>query len=69
MRRSRSWATLLEEKVFTALRFNRGERVKFRSAASIVSVLEAQGLTVEVRPAWGKTPFSNVLFVARRPAA
>ncbi len=67
-RGARSWATLLEEKVFTTLRFNRGERVKFRSAASIVKVLEAQGLAVEVRPAWGKTPFSNVLFVARRAA-
>ena len=65
----RSWATLLEEKVFTALRFNRGERVKFRPARDIAAVLEAEGLEVETRPAWGKTPFSNVLIVGlRRPA-
>jgi 2-polyprenyl-3-methyl-5-hydroxy-6-metoxy-1,4-benzoquinol methylase len=63
----RSWATLLEEKVFTWLRFNRGERVKFRPAREIAGVLEEEGLTVTVRPAWGKTPFSNVLVVGDRP--
>jgi len=64
----RSTTTWLEEKVFTFLRFNRGERVKFRAATEITALLEAAGLVVEVRPAWGKTPFSNVLFVARRGA-
>jgi len=54
--------------VFTFLRFNRGERVKFRAATEITALLEAAGLVVEVRPAWDKTPFSNVLFVARRGA-
>ncbi len=62
----RSTMTLLEEKIFTALRFNRGERVKFRPARELTAVMEAAGLAVEVRPAWGKTPFSNVLFIARR---
>mgnify|MGYP000913294881 CR=1 FL=1 len=62
----RSWATLLEEKVFTALRFNRGERVRFRPARDIAAVLEAAGLTVRIEPAWGKTPFSNVLIVGTR---
>jgi uncharacterized protein (DUF2062 family)/SAM-dependent methyltransferase len=63
----RSFATLLEEKVFTALRFNHGERVKLRPAREIVALLEGRGLACEVRPAWGKTPFSNVLVIGTRP--
>ena len=62
----RSWATLAEELLFTALRFNRGARVRFRPARDIVELLEARGLRAEVRPAWGSTPFSNVLIVANR---
>ena len=65
----RSWVTLAEEKLFTLLRFNRGARVKFRAAADIVARLEAEGLRCEVRPAWGATPFSNVLIIGRRPDA
>jgi uncharacterized protein (DUF2062 family)/SAM-dependent methyltransferase len=63
----RSFATLLEERVFTALRFNRGERVKLRPAREIAALLEAAGLRAEVLPAWGKTPFSNVLVKGTRP--
>ncbi len=62
----RSVVTLLEEKVFTAVRFNRGERVRFRPAREIAARLEAAGMTCEVRPAWGRTPFANVLVVGRR---
>lgn len=65
----RSFMTLFEERLFTFLRFNRGERVQFRSARSIGEVLTREGLSVEVKPAWGSTPFSNVLIVGRRPAA
>ena len=64
----RSAVTLLEERVFTGLRFNRGERVRFRPAREIAARLEEAGLRCEVRPAWGKTPFSNVLIVGRRAA-
>jgi len=63
----RSALTLLEERVFTAVRFNRGERVRFRPARKIAARLADAGLACEVRPAWGKTPFSNVLVVGRRP--
>ncbi len=63
----RSFATLLEELVFTALRFNRGERVKLRPAREIVARLEAAGLACSIQPAWGKTPFSNVLIIGARP--
>ena len=62
----RSAVTLLEERIFTGLRFNRGERVRFRPAREIVALLEEAGLACEVRPAWGRTPFSNVLVVGRR---
>jgi uncharacterized protein (DUF2062 family)/2-polyprenyl-3-methyl-5-hydroxy-6-metoxy-1,4-benzoquinol methylase len=64
----RSRLTLLEERLFTALRFNRGERVRFRSAKSLEAVMEAEGLSCEVRPAWGKTPFANVLLIGTRAA-
>ena len=64
----RSWVTLAEEKFFTLLRFNRGARVQFRAASSIVKVLEGAGLVCEVQPAWGGTPFSNVLIIGRREA-
>ncbi len=63
----RSAVTLLEERVFTALRYNRGERVRFRPAREIAALLEGAGLACEVIPAWGKTPFSNVLVVGRAP--
>ncbi|WP_437732406.1 DUF2062 domain-containing protein [Sorangium sp. So ce1335] len=62
----RSSITLLEERIFTALRFNRGERVRFRPAREIVALLEQLGFSCETRPAWGKTPFSNVLIVGTR---
>lgn len=63
----RSIMTLAEELFFTAVRFNRGARVRFRPARDIVARLEARGLECIVRPAWGKTPFSNVLVVGSRP--
>lgn len=63
----RSWMTLAEELIFTAIRFNRGARVRFRASGDIVRVLEGEGLDCEVRPAWGRTPFSNVLILGRRP--
>jgi hypothetical protein len=62
----RSWMTLAEELLFTALRFNRGARVRFRPASEVVARLQAAGLTCRVEPAWGKTPFSNVLIIGER---
>ena len=62
----RSWATWLEERVFTLLRVNRGARVRFRAASELTARLEGEGLRCRVVPAWGKTPFSNVLVVASR---
>lgn len=63
----RSRATLAEERFFTLIRFNRGERVCFRPARDITARLQAAGLRCRTLPAWGSTPFSNVLIVAERP--
>jgi uncharacterized protein (DUF2062 family)/SAM-dependent methyltransferase len=63
----RSWMTLAEELFFTTLRFNRGARVRFRPAREIAERLGEHGLECRVEPAWGKTPFSNVLIIAERP--
>lgn len=65
----RTLATLAEERFFTLVRFNRGERVRFRPAAEIAARMGASGLRAIVQPAWGRTPFSNVLVVGRRPLA
>jgi uncharacterized protein (DUF2062 family)/SAM-dependent methyltransferase len=62
----RSWVTWLEEQLFTTLRFNRGARVCFRPARELAALLEGEGLRCSVTPAWGKTPFSNVLVVGTR---
>lgn len=62
----RSGITLLEELLFTALRFNRGARVRFRDVREIVARLEAEGFACEVRPAWGRMPLSNMLIIGRR---
>ena len=62
----RSVMTQLEERFFTLLRVNRGERVHMRPASELVRVLAEAGLEATVRPAWGKTPFSNVLLIATR---
>lgn len=37
-----------------------------RSGRDLVDQLRSEGLLVDVRRAWGRTPFSNTLFVARR---
>jgi SAM-dependent methyltransferase len=63
----RSSLTWLEERLFTALRYNRGERVHFRPASEIVRRLQRAGLECEIHEAWGGTPFSNVLVVGARP--
>jgi len=38
----------------------------FRRASELAAVLSAEGLKTEVRPMWGRTPYANVLIVARR---
>lgn len=62
----RSAVTRVEEAIFTTLRFNRGERVRFRPSSEITKILGELGFSCRVAPAWGKTPFSNVLIVGTR---
>jgi SAM-dependent methyltransferase/uncharacterized protein (DUF2062 family) len=63
----RSAVTRIEEAIFTTLRFNRGERVRFRPSSEIAGILRELGFACRVVPAWGKTPFSNVLVIGNRP--
>lgn len=62
----RSFMTLAEERFFTLVRFNRGERVRFLPASARTRILQEMGFECEVRPAWGKTPFSNVLILGSK---
>jgi SAM-dependent methyltransferase len=65
----RSAATRVQEGLTTAIRFNRGERVMFRDIRrELIPRLERQGLSCELTPCWGGTPFSNMLLVATRDA-
>lgn len=64
----RSFLTKASERLFTLVRFNVGDRVLFRPAREIVAILEAEGLRVDVAPAWGKTPYSNVWIIGARAA-
>jgi 2-polyprenyl-3-methyl-5-hydroxy-6-metoxy-1,4-benzoquinol methylase/uncharacterized protein (DUF2062 family) len=64
---ARSTLTLAFERIGTALRVNRGERVLFRDVArELVPQLEALGMKCEVVPCYRGTPFANVLLVATR---
>jgi uncharacterized protein (DUF2062 family)/2-polyprenyl-3-methyl-5-hydroxy-6-metoxy-1,4-benzoquinol methylase len=63
----RSTMTLAEERLSTFVGIHRGERVCFRAVRDIAARLEAAGLTCTLVPAWGATPFSNVLVIGARP--
>ena len=66
----RSLTTRVQEGIGTWARVNVGERVLFRDVEKeLVPILEAEGFSCNVTPCWGKTPFSNVLLVARRSTA
>ncbi len=62
----RSAVTRAQEAITTAIAFNRGERLRMRPVARIVAILSEEGFAARVEPCWGKTPFANVLVVARR---
>lgn len=63
----RSALTRAQEAVTTTLGYNAGERLVYRSIATLRTLLEGYGFSVRVEPAWGSTPFANVLLVAWRP--
>jgi len=65
----RSAVTRWSERISTAVRFNRGERIRIVDIArQIVPTLETAGFECRVEPCWSGTPFSNVLVVATRRA-
>jgi hypothetical protein len=70
--RERSWrfhATRIEEYFLHATRWMRSPPRHYPSRDELETTLLAAGLSVEVRPLWGNTPFNSFVIVARRPAA
>ncbi len=67
--RTRGWrfrATLIEERVLHAMRWMRSPVRHIPGRSELEATLHAAGLTVDVRPLWGRTPFNSYFIVARR---
>ncbi|HET6632821.1 MAG TPA: class I SAM-dependent methyltransferase [Rhodanobacteraceae bacterium] len=67
--RDRSWryhATMLEEKILHWTGWMRASGHRFPSREEIVGPLQGHGLSVELSPLWGRTPYNSYLVVARR---
>lgn len=63
----RSIVTRVQEAITTLLGYNAAEHLEYRSISALCGALSRCGFEVAVEPAWGRTPFSNVLIVAKRP--
>ena len=60
--------TTLAGDLFAKLTFwMKSAPIHYPTAEFFRSVLEEEGLEVEIRPFWGKTPFNNYLILAQRP--
>jgi len=60
--------TTLAGDMFAKLTFwMKAAPVHYPTAEFFRNALEAEGLKVEIRPFWGKTPFNNYLILAKRP--
>lgn len=62
----RSAVTRLQESITTGFGYNKGEKLVFRTIAALTAPLVRAGWCTSVVPAWGSTPFSNVLVHAWR---
>ena len=62
----RSALTRIQEAVTTTFGYNAGERLVYLPISTLEKTLVAQGFRTRVEPAWGGTPFANVLVVADR---
>ncbi len=62
----RSRMTWLQEKFSLLFQISLATELHMRPANDITAVLRSQGLDVVVEPAWGNTPFANVLILATR---
>ena len=58
--------TVLEERLLYASRWMRSPARHFPDRAEVEAPLRDAGLSVDVRPLWGDTPFNSFLLVARR---
>lgn len=70
--RERNWrfhATRIEEYFLHATRWMRSPPRHYPSRDEIETTLAAAGLSVEVRPLWGNTPFNSFVIVARHHPA
>jgi SAM-dependent methyltransferase len=70
--RARSWrfhATRIEEYFLYATRWMRSPVRHYPERKEIEVTLLSAGLSVEVRPLWGNTPFNSFVIIARRDAA
>jgi SAM-dependent methyltransferase len=56
----------LEERLATLTGWSGGGGPWFRPIDELAAIARAEGLETHVRPMWGKTPYANVLLVARR---
>ena len=58
--------TVLEERFLYASRWMRSPAVHYPTRSELEDTLREAGLTVDVSPLWGDTPFNSFLLVARR---
>lgn len=59
--------TLLGEGLSRVCRWTRTHVTHFLTRDGVTAPFEERGFSVEVRPMWGRTPFSSYLVVARAP--
>lgn len=64
--RLRTFFTVLQERFSLLFSLTIASRICPRSGRDLVAQLESHGMSVEARKAWGVTPFSNTLFVAKK---
>jgi SAM-dependent methyltransferase len=62
----RSAVTRAQEAITTTLGYNAGERLEYRPISSISGAMARAGMRVTIEPAWGTTPFANVLVIGQR---
>lgn len=64
----RYWITLLEEKWTRLSGWIRGGEINFPSRERIVEAFSRHGLSPQIIPLWGKTPFASHLIIVSPPS-
>lgn len=66
--KSRRFYATLAGDMFAKMTFwMKSAPIHYPTAEFFRNALEAEGLEVDIRPFWGKTPFNNYLILAKRP--